>query len=253
MLEVKDLCAGYPGKEVLFDVNFTAPAGQVTAVIGPNGCGKSTLLKALCGILPLSGGERKLDGLSLADLPRRELAQKIAYLPQDRSVPEITAGRLVLHGRFPYLTYPRRYRPEDYAAAEAALEAMGIGEWAQTPLAQLSGGQRQKVYIAMALAQDTPVIALDEPTTYLDAAHQLQLLRHARDLAGAGKTVIMVIHDLSHAMITADRVVLLQHGRMMAEGTPEDVYGTGRVDEAFGLRLCRFQTGDGWQYYCTQP
>ena len=251
MLEVKNLSAGYPGKPVLQEVSFSARAGQITAVIGPNGSGKSTLLKALCGILPAQG-QMVLDGVSLGQLTRQELAQKIAYLPQNRAVPEISAGRLVLHGRFPYLSYPRRYRNQDYEAAGAAMEAMGIAHLAKVPLAQLSGGQRQKVYIAMALAQDTPVILLDEPTTYLDAAHQLQLLRQARALADRGKTVILVIHDLSHAMTAADNLVLLAEGNIRATGTPEAVYGSGKVDEAFGIRLRRFQTETGWRYYCEE-
>lgn len=251
MLEVKQLSAGYPGKPVLENVTFSAQPGQVTAVIGPNGSGKSTLLKALCGILPASG-QVTLAGRPLEDLTRQERAQKIAYLPQSRNVPEITAGRLVLHGRFPYLSYPRRYRQQDYAAAEAAMKSLGIQDLAEIPLARLSGGQRQKVYIAMALAQDTPVILLDEPTTYLDAAHQLQLLRLARELADRGKTVVLVIHDLSHAMTAADRLILLENGSVAAAGTPEEVYGSGAVEEAFGIRLRRFPTESGWQYYCQE-
>ena len=248
MVEIKGLTAGYPGKTVLKEVSFSAPAGQVTALIGPNGSGKSTLLKALCGILP-SRGEMEVEGRSLRELSRQELAQQVAYLPQDRTVPEITAGRLVLHGRFPYLCYPRRYREEDYRRAAQAMEALGIADLAEVPLGNLSGGQRQKVYIAMALAQDTPVILLDEPTTYLDAAHQLQLLDLARELADRGKTVILVIHDLSHAMTRADRVVLLAEGRVAAQGTAEEVFLSGRVDEVFGIRLGRFSTERGWRYY----
>lgn len=251
MVNVQNLTAGYPGKTVLRDVSFSAREGQVTVILGPNGSGKSTLLKALCGILP-SAGSLQLDELPLGDLTRQELARKIAYLPQSRDVPEITAGRLVLHGRFPYLSYPRHYRQQDYEAAREAMEAMGIAGLAETPLARLSGGQRQKVYIAMALAQDTPVILLDEPTSFLDAAHQLQLLAQARALAARGKTVILVIHDLSHAMTAGDHLVLLQEGRIAAEGAPEAVYGSGKIEEAFGIRLCRFPTEKGWRYYCEE-
>ena len=147
------------------------------------------------------------------ELSGRELAKKVAFLPQNRTVPEITVKNLVLHGRFPYLSYPRRYRQEDLAAAEAAMKKMGIPELADRNLSTLSGGQRQKVYIAMALAQDTPVVLLDEPNTFLDIAHQLQLMEQARTLAADGKTVVLVSHRKS-TMGIADTVYSVEHGRM---------------------------------------
>ena len=150
MLDIRNLSAGYPGNPVLRDISLSIPEGAVTVIVGPNGSGKSTLLKALAGILPASGSVR-LEGLELLELSGRELAKKVAFLPQNRAVPEITVKNLVLHGRFPYLSYPRRYRPEDHKAAEAAMTKMGISDLADRSLATLSGGQRQKVYIAMAL------------------------------------------------------------------------------------------------------
>ena len=252
MLEIRNFSAGYPGKRVLKEIEICLPSGSVTAILGPNGCGKSTLLKALCGILHADAGEVLLDGTSLLGLPQRLLAQKIAYLAQNRQIPDITVRRLVLHGRFPYLSYPRHYRAEDYAAAQSAMEQMGIADLADAPLQQLSGGQRQKVYIAMALAQSTPVILLDEPTTYLDVHHQLQLMRQAQELAAQGKTVAMVLHDLSHAMTVADHVVLMDHGQVAAQGTPEEVYASGRMDAVFGVRLRRVRAEEKWRYYCEE-
>jgi len=252
MLEIRHLRCGYAGKTVLQDVNLSIPAEKVTVILGPNGCGKSTLLRAICGILPADGGEVRFRGESLLSLPPKLLARKTAYLAQSRRVPDITVRRLVLHGRFPYLGYPRRYRPEDHAAARQAMEQMGIIDLADTPLAQLSGGQRQKVYIAMALAQDTPVILLDEPTTYLDINHQLQLLRQARGLAEKGKTVVMVVHDISHAMSAADRIVLMHQGAVAAQGTAEEIYASGQVESVFGVRLERVPSGNGWHYYCRE-
>ena len=175
MLEIKNLWAGYEERTVLKNLNLTIPEGKVTVILGPNGCGKSTFLKSLCGILNIESGQVILDGTDLLSQPPRQLAQSIAYLSQSRQIPDITAYRLVLHGRFPYLGYPRRYRKEDHAIARSVMEQMGVLELADTLMEKLSGGQRQKVYIAMALAQDTPVILLDEPTTYLDISHQLQL------------------------------------------------------------------------------
>ena len=252
MLEVINLCSGYPGRDVLRDFSMTAAPGQITAIVGPNGCGKTTLLKSLCGILQPKNGSVLLDDEDILALPPRLLAQKMAYLSQGRQVPELTAFRLVLHGRFPYLHYPRRYGKEDLAIAREAMEQLNIWDLADTPLSRLSGGQRQKVYIAMALAQQTPVILLDEPTTYLDISHQLQTLALARSLADRGKTVLMVIHDLPHALQMADQVILMAHGIVAGKGSPEELFRDGQIEKIFGIRLGRFQTDSGLQYYCQE-
>ena len=252
MLEVKSLSAGYSDTHVLEHVDFRIPSGKVTVILGPNGCGKSTLLKALCGIIPADSGQVVLDGENILTLPQRQLAQRVAYLAQSRQIPDITVERLVLHGRFPYLGYPRRYRKEDYAIADAAMKTMGVAELADELVQNLSGGQRQKVYIAMALAQDTPVILLDEPTTYLDISHQLQLMQQARMLAAQGKTVAMIIHDLPHAFQTADHMILMQEGKIVADGTPEQIYASVMISSVFGVRLCRTGTEGGWRYYCEE-
>ena len=251
MLEIKNLTAGYAGKPVLQNLSLTIPAGQVTAVVGPNGCGKSTLLKVLAGILP-GQGSLLLQGQALDRLSSRERAQKIAYLPQNRPVPEITAGRLVLHGRFPYLSYPRRYRQEDYGAAERAMARLDILDLKDRDLTTLSGGQRQKVYIAMVLAQDTPVVLLDEPNTYLDIAHQLQMMAQAKLLAAEGKAVVLVLHDLAMALETADQLAVMENGTLLCQGDAETVFASGALRQAFGVAVNRIQTPDGWRYYCTK-
>ena len=248
MLEIKHLTAGYGGKNVLQNLSFTIPAGKVTAVVGPNGCGKSTLLKVLAGILP-GQGDLQLQGQNLNHLSSRQRAQKIAYLPQNRPVPEITAGRLVLHGRFPYLSYPRRYRREDNAAAEAAMARLGILDLKDRELTSLSGGQRQKVYLAMVLAQETAVVLLDEPNIYLDIAHQLQLMTLARLLAAEGKAVVLVLHDLAMALETADHLAVMENGTLLCQGDAETVFASGALQQAFGVAVNRLQTPDGWRYY----
>ena len=248
MLEIRNLSAGYPGAPVLENISLDIPQGAVTVIAGPNGSGKSTLLKALAGILPATGSA-VLEGRELLTLSGQELARKVAFLPQNRQIPEITARKLVLHGRFPYLSYPRRYRREDEKIADEAMAQMGIPDLANRPLATLSGGQRQKVYIAMALAQDTPVILMDEPNTFLDIAHQLQLADHARSLAARGKTVVLVLHDLAMAMDCADRLAVIAEGRCVFQGLPQDAFLTGSLDRAFGVQLRRVQTPDGWKYY----
>ena len=252
MLEIRNLRAGYRDREILHGVSLTIPTGKITVIAGPNGCGKSTLLKAIAGINPASAGQILLDGRELRGMAPRELSRLVACLPQNRQIPEITAERLVLHGRFPYLSYPRRYRREDMEIVRRAMAAMGIEDLADRTLPTLSGGQRQKVYLAMALAQDTPVVLMDEPTTFLAIAHQMQMMAEARFLAEAGKTVVLVLHDLSMALRRADHLVIMASGRVLAQGDPEGIFTGGCLEEAFGVRVERTVTPDGWQYYYTE-
>lgn len=249
MIELTNLRAGYPGRTVLEDVTLSFPAGQVLALVGPNGSGKSTLLRTALGLIPRLGGDIRVDGDRLEDLSPRQLAQRAAYLAQSRPVPNITAGRMVLHGRFPYLSYPRRYRPEDHAMAQKALEQADALDLAQRPMPQLSGGQRQKVYLAMALAQDTGTVLLDEPTTYLDVGHQQEVMATARRLALEGKAVVAVLHDLCLAMRFTHRLAVLDGGRLQGAGTPEELYQSGLLDRVFAVALRRVETEEGWRYY----
>ena len=253
MINITNLCTGYSSKEILHQINLTIPSGKITVIVGPNGCGKSTLLKTLCGILPIQSGTISLDGQDINTFPPQMLARQISYLAQSRQIPDITVQRMVLHGRFPYLSYPRRYRKEDLLIAENAIHRMGITELADTPLSHLSGGTRQKVYIAMALAQDTPVILFDEPTTYLDISHQLQTMEHARFLSKEGKTVVMVLHDLSMALQVADQLIVMNNGAIVKQGTTQEIYDSGCLDEVFGVKVNRLQTTTGWHYYYDTP
>ena len=161
MIELRNLRAGYRGEDVLRGVSLRFEAGKVSVLCGPNGCGKSTLLKAALGIIPRTGGEVYIDGDELGALTRREIAQRAAYMPQDRGAPSISVRRMVLHGRFPYLTWPRRYSGADYAAAERALERADALDIASRSMTELSGGQRQRAYLAMALAQETGSVLMD--------------------------------------------------------------------------------------------
>ena len=166
-----------------------------------------------------------------------------------QSAPDISVLRMVLHGRFAYLNYPRRYREEDIAVARKALQWAGLSDLEDENVSRLSGGMQQKVYIAMALAQDAATILMDEPTTYLDVAHQLRLMDMAKQLADEGKAVVMVLHDLSQALRTADRVVVLHDGQIAAEGTPDDVFESGKLQEVFGIGMERVWTKSGWHYF----
>lgn len=249
MIELRDVRAGYGGEDVLRGISLTFPLGKVLALLGPNGCGKSTLLRTVIGLQAKSGGEILIDGTPAERLSARQRAQKVAYLPQSRNVPNITAYRMVLHGRFPYLSYPRRCRPEDHEAVRRALAWVQAEDIAHCPMQELSGGQRQRIYLAMALAQDTQTLLMDEPTTYLDVRHQIEVVKTARRLAATGRAVALVLHDLCLAMRTADQVAVLSGGRLVANGPPEEIYGTGILDETFGISLRRFQAENGAQYY----
>ncbi len=241
MIELQDLCAGYGKRQILHGISLSIHSGELLSVIGPNGSGKSTLLKAIVGILPPEAGTVLLDSARANALSRTEVARKIAYLAQGKSTPDMTAEQMVLHGRFPHLHYPRRYSARDREIAAAAMEQTGISAFADRPMASLSGGMRQNAYIAMALAQDADYILLDEPTTYLDIAHQLELMKMLRRLADGGKGVAAVLHDLPLAFTFSDRVAVLADGGIAACDTPAALCESGVVKKIFGVEL----VGDG--------
>ncbi len=253
VIVMSQVAAGYGRTEVLHGVDLTVPEGRVTTLIGSNGSGKSTLLRALLGFIPLWGGDIKVEGISVKGLSRREAARKIAYLPQGKNVPDITAERMVLHGRFPYLDYPRRYRERDYALAWEAMEQMDIGQIAQRHMAELSGGMRQKVYIAMALAQQAPVIVMDEPTTYLDIGQQFRFGEMARRLSREGKTLVLVLHDILLALKISDQIAALKEGKVLCRGTPEKILEAGVTRELYGVGVKPVETETGVQYYYEEP
>lgn len=246
MLELQNVSSGYGKKQVLQQLSAVLEKGKLTGIIGPNGCGKSTLLKTAMGMLPLMKGQVTLLGRSVDTIPPREIAKKIAYLAQGKAVPDMTVAQMVLHGRFPHLSYPRRYSQTDREIAYAAMEQMKIAYLADQPLSSLSGGMRQNAYIAMALAQDTDFILLDEPTTYLDIANRFQLMALLRSLADRGKGIAAVLHDLPLAMSYADTLVVMQEGRAVMSGTPEAVYRSGILSQVFGVELQR--AGDTYYF-----
>ena len=249
MVELKNVCAGYEGREVLHQINLKIEPGKVTVLAGPNGCGKSTLLKTMMGMLPKTAGEIRVDGKALEEYKTVELVQKIAYLPQSRNVPEISVLRMVLHGRFPYLKYPRRYSEQDMEIARKALQQVGMEQYAEESVSRLSGGMQQKVYIAMALAQDTPVILMDEPTSFLDIAHQMKLMEMAKELAAQGKAGVLSLHEISMALRGADQILVLSNGALVQSGSPEAVFSSGILTKVFGVEIKRVRTEEGWQYY----
>ena len=249
MIELKHISAGYGNQGILTDVSVTFEKGRLTGIIGINGCGKSTLLKTVLNLLPLTSGEITIDGQPLPAMTRNEIARKIAYLAQGRNTPDMTVQQLVLHGRFPYLRYPRRYSPRDQEIAMAAMEEVGIAQHARKPLHTLSGGMRQNAYIAMALAQGSDYILLDEPPTYLDIAHQLELMKILRNLADTGKGIVTVMHDLPMAMTFSDRIILIHEGKIICDGTPEQMCCDPRIQQIFGVSVnCSEQNTYSYRY-----
>lgn len=237
----------------LHGVDLELSAGEMTAVIGKNGCGKSTLLKTMAGLIRPAQGNILLDGKPLEEYGEKERARKVAYLPQSRIQPVISVEKMVLHGRFPYLSYPRRYRKEDYEAAEAAMERTGILPLRDRNMAELSGGERQKAYIAMALAQDTPVILLDEPTTFLDITYQLEVMELLKKMKQEGKAVAAVLHDIGAALQHADRIIVMEDGEVKMEAAPERIADCGILEEIFRVKVCCQRDEKGvLHYYFTQ-
>lgn len=251
MIELKNISAGYEGKTVLHNINTVFERGKITVLVGPNGCGKSTLLKTIVCLVPYSQGEILVDESSLKELSTKELARKVAYLAQNKKAPDISVLKMVLHGRFPYLNYPRKYRAQDLEIARQALRWTELEEQEEDLVSKLSGGMQQKVFIAMALAQDADTILMDEPTTYLDIVHQMRLGEMARQLAKEGKAVVMVLHDLPQALRLADKVLVLKDGEILEQGTAEEVYENGSLEKAFGVKIEKVVTNKGemiWHY-----
>lgn len=253
MLEIKNASAGYENVEIVHGINLEIPDGKITTIIGNNGCGKSTLLKSIVGFLPLLQGDIQLNGTSLPTLDSNERAKRIAYLSQSKNIPDITVQRLVLHGRFPYLHYPRRYQEADYKIADNAMKQMGIEQLADQTLAELSGGMRQKTYIAMALAQQAPLIVMDEPTTYLDIAQQIKFAEIIKQLSDQGKTLVLVLHDILMALKLSDHIAVMQDGKIVQCGTPDEILESGILEELYGVSVQKIKTDNGLQYFLDLP
>ncbi len=252
ILSLRGLSGGYHGEAVLHDLTLDFPRGEVTALAGPNGCGKSTLLRLCARLLPPMAGEILLEGRPLGQFPRKELAKRVSLLPQDRPASGITVYSLVSHGRFPYLGYPRRMTQKDKDKVEEAMELTQSGEYRRRVVSELSGGQRQRVYFAMVLAQDTPLVLLDEPATFLDLRHQLELMELIRLLRDRGKTVVAVLHDLPQALEWADHLVVLEGGRLADQGLPGEVFDRGSLDRVFGVRGHRASLEGKERYFFTK-
>lgn len=239
-LYTEDLKLAYESAVVIDGLSLRIPAGEITVLIGPNGCGKSTLLRAMARLMKPQSGAVYLDGEAITRLPTKEVARRLGVLPQGPVAPEgLTVRDLAIQGRYPHQRWLQQWSEEDQRLVDQALTVTGMHAFADRPLETLSGGQRQKAWIAMALAQNTPLLLLDEPTTYLDLAHQIEVLDLLADLNRAqGRTIVMVLHDLNQACRYAHYLVAMHAGRIVAAGAPEDVMTEEIVQQVFGI-ACR--------------
>ncbi|MGQ4269659.1 ABC transporter ATP-binding protein [Nocardiopsis changdeensis] len=237
-LLVEDLTLGYQDRTVVEDLDLAVPPGRITVIVGANACGKSTLLRAMSRLLSPRSGQVLLDGEKVHRMPSKQVARTLGLLPQSPIAPEgIAVSDLVGRGRHPHQGVFSRWTREDDEAVAAALEATGTLGLADRPVDELSGGQRQRVWIAMALAQRTDLLLLDEPTTFLDVSHQVEVLDLLTDLnRSMGTTIVMVLHDLNLAARYADHLIALADGRLHAAGAPEQVLTPETVEAVFGLR-----------------
>lgn len=232
----EDATIGYDRSIISTGLSVAIPDGSFTAIIGPNGCGKSTLLRALARVLTPSAGRVILDGKAIGDYKSKEVARRLGLLPQTSLAPEgIRVADLVARGRAPYQNLIQQWRDTDEEAVAAALAATRLTELSGRLVDELSGGQRQRVWVAMLLAQDTPIMLLDEPTTFLDIAHQYELMELFRTFHDEGKTIVAVLHDLNQAARYADHLIVMRDGAVVTTGRPGDVITAGLVSQVFGL------------------
>ena len=238
LLYVRNLQAGYGNKHVFSQVTFAAGGGELIGIIGPNGAGKSTLLKSLLGLLTASG-RIELMGKRLSDYRQQSLARMVAYLPQQSQIPfEFTVQDVVLMGRAPHMRWWQREGKQDIRIAQAAMEYMAVADFATMSVNDLSGGQRQRVLLAKVLAQQTPLLLLDEPASGLDLFYQEELFRFCRELCQAGRTILVVVHDLALAARFCSRLLLLGKGNLLADGPPRMVLQPQVLTRAYGVPVC---------------
>lgn len=248
-IKVTDLDVAYEQKYIIKNMNIEIPKGKITMIIGSNGCGKSTLLKTIARIITPKKGEIYLDGASIKAQAPKEIAQKMAVLPQSPVVPSgLLVKELVSYGRFPYQSALGGLKQEDIEKVNWAMEVTGMSEFAERPVDSLSGGQRQRAWIAMALAQETEILVLDEPTTYLDMAHQLEILLLLQKLnKEQNRTIVMVLHELNNATKFADYLIGMKKGEVVFHGKPLDVITEENLFTLYGIQA-KLQLDETKQY-----
>lgn len=249
-IHIEHADTGYGKKKVLEDLNTDFHPGELTVVIGKNGCGKSTLLKSCLGFIDLQKGKILLNGKSIKSYSSIERAKEISYFSQSQQNSEILVKSLVMHGRFCHMGYPRRYSKKDYEIAEKCMKDTGCYEYRDKLTSELSGGQKQKAYLAMMMAQESPILFFDEPTTYLDMESQVSLLNFCRKSADEGKCVVAILHDLTQALKYAKRILLIDEGRIQFDGNANDLLKSGLIQKVFHVDIRKVQVDGETAYVC---
>ncbi|WP_058486351.1 ABC transporter ATP-binding protein [Defluviitalea phaphyphila] len=238
MIELKNLTVSYGNKIILNNISTTFQEGDFVCIIGKNGCGKSTLLKTIIGLKNYSG-KILLNNIDIKNLSRIERAKEIAYLPQIREVPSIDVKTLIEHGRFPYLGFSKILKQEDKDKISYAIEITSTKDILNKKVIELSGGERQRVYLAMVIAQDAKTIILDEPTTFLDISHQIEMMEIISKLNKEGKNIIIVVHDLPQAFTYGNEIKVIDRGNVVIEGKPDNLYKNVEIGKIFGISLTK--------------
>lgn len=239
MIDIQNISSGYGKKIVVKNLSASFNKGKLTSIIGPNGSGKSTLLKTVLGIVPRTDGDAFIDGESIFTLKRKEISRRISYLSQEQYASDMTVFEAVLHGRFPHLSFPKIYSSKDEKIAKEAMEEVGILNLRDLPLSSLSSGMKQTAYIATALAQEADYILLDEPNTYLDISHQIELMRLLRRLADGGRGIVAIMHDLPMALSFSDEILVMENGEAVFSGSSDEVCSCGIIERVFGISVCK--------------
>ncbi|MGU3575484.1 ABC transporter ATP-binding protein [Brucellaceae bacterium C25G] len=235
-LHAANVTLRYDERTISQNMSVSIPDGAFTVIVGPNACGKSTLLRALSRLLTPSAGRVILDGKSIGDMAAKEVARRLGLLPQSSLAPDgISVADLVARGRYPHQSFLRQWSKADEEAVMSAMCATGVSDLSDRLVDELSGGQRQRVWIAMVLAQETPILLLDEPTTFLDIAHQIELMELLAELNSQGRTIVAVLHDLNHACRYASHLIAMKDGAIMAEGKPDEIITEELVQTVFNL------------------
>ena len=237
LLNTRNLTIGYDNKDIVKNLSIEIPAGKITAIVGANGCGKSTILKTIARLLSPKQGQVLLDGKSIHSLSTKEVATQLAILPQNPVAPDgLTVSELVAYGRYPHQKAFSTHSKEDYKIIRWAIESTALTAFEDHPVDELSGGQRQRAWIALALAQKTPILLLDEPTTYLDMGHQLEVLKLIKKLNDEQqRTIVMVVHDLNHATRFADHLICIKNGELYTQGHPIEVLSDQMLKDVFQI------------------
>lgn len=245
MINISHLRVQYDKKVAVDDISLRIKEDKITTIIGPNGCGKSTLLKAVSKNLAYQKGVISIDGRDLRHYKTKRLAKQLAILPQSPRVPDdFTVSELVSFGRYPFIPFGRRFTKKDYEVVNWALDKTDMRRYRCRKVASLSGGERQRAWIAMALAQEPKILLLDEPTTYLDIAHQFEVLELIREIGQkTGMTIVMVLHDINQAARYSDEVIVMKDGHLKAQGTPYKVINEKTMKEVFSLKGDFFEHG----------